>query len=554
MTRRIWLTCLVGVLATAGVGQDEGEWDPSGESMRPTPGAAAKDRPKSIQDALAGIQNAKLKAYVARLAEPLRRAAAGEYEQGAAVAEDYAGKVSRISVTQPDTAPRAILTGLFLTAAGELRGLAGNTRAGQQVLAKVDGLEVPDRLKAEAHLTQAWLDVLDFDFGAAVAKERRARSLDVKAVQPVIEDGVARLYRGDVGGALSGLKALFGKGTAAGQTLLYAGAAALAAGRQAEAATYLGRGSVREQVSYLPTYYLITGLLAAADGKLDAARQQFADGAQREHGRYRPATLLLATADMALGQKDAAQALLNATGRAPAHYQAVAQELLVEPSANRAAAALKQARYWLDTRGYVAGTLSALPAGAPPGEQPAASPPAGGESPPAQPDAGLQPAAPTEAAGLPPAQPPTGAAGEAAPGAAPVEAAEDTGVESLTSSTAAAQAYSAAVELIRADRLPEAEAALRSALRMRGFAEAWLALGQVQVLRGQYGAAADSFGRAVAMRPGWPDAVYSLAWSEDLLGHPAEAARLYRAAVELGLPPALAAYARQRLAALLATP
>ncbi|NUP98845.1 MAG: tetratricopeptide repeat protein, partial [Armatimonadetes bacterium] len=99
-----------------------------------------------------------------------------------------------------------------------------------------------------------------------------------------------------------------------------------------------------------------------------------------------------------------------------------------------------------------------------------------------------------------------------------------------------------------ANQLLEAEAAHGAAVRMRSFAEAWLALGQVRFLRGNLAGADEAFTAAVGLRPTWAEALYSLAQVREQLGEPADAAQLYRAALENQLAEPLAAYARDRLA------
>ncbi|MCC7493142.1 MAG: hypothetical protein IT204_12365 [Fimbriimonadaceae bacterium] len=539
-----WIAALLLGTALLPLRAEEGRWDPSGEYVSPPPKDPAKDQaPSTSDEVLKAIKSDKLRPYVAKLASVLAPARAGDYKGALALAQKLGREAGNVMVTAEDLRPRAILAGLYQGAAAELQGLLGQTSAaasGFRTLERLKG--APADFVAAAVMGQGFLELQDGDPAAAVSYERRARGIQ-KQFPPLLE-GIASLYRGSPQQALPLLQQAARSGRYDGLSAIYTAAAYLAAGRPSEAQAAYTEPAALSNGGYLPVYYLVGGLLAAAEGDLAAAKAKFQQASSREYGRVRQGAVLAAVADLALGNTAAGTALLQQRlSSAPRHFQPTLNLLLRQPAANRAKHALQTARYWFTTNSAGASELAAVPAAAP---APTTPPAAGAAS------AGPAAAPPADSAPLlPPVGPPAAGAGAAAGGEAPAgeATAADLGIDARAPETQAVQAYHQALRHIAEGRVYEAEVALASAVRSHGFPEAYLALGQLRLQRGVVGQAERDFRAAVAGRPNWADAWYGLALAEDQLGRPTAAAR-YRAALGLGLPERLAGYARQRLVAL----
>lgn len=541
--RSLWI-CAVAALPLAA---QEGEWDPSGEFIRPTPSRAAKPAaPKSVDQLLQGVQSAELRPYVGRMPEVLKLASAGQYRQGQQLAERYMNEVRDIAVTQPDIAARTTLSAMYGAMAAELRALSGDVSGAKRQLQDLGRLDVPDDLKALLLAGEGYADLLDYDVNGAAAAENRARRLDPNGIQPVLA-GISSLYQRDPGTALRDLRLTFGKGAHPGYATLYAAAAALALDRPAEAQGFYQQSSTAA-VSYLPAYYVIGGLLDAVGGNYQAAQVQFQEAARREQGRYRMGAALNSLAALAGGDPTAAAMLSRNLGAAPVNVQAIGRDVLADPRPERAKQAFSSGRWWFALRGYAPGTILAMPLASPPPapEMPDVPETPADALPPT--DEGTPADTPGEAA-LPevtgPVETPVAGAAEA-----PAESTQAAapGVDFYTLETQAARAYETGLDLMRQGDYARAERALASAVRMHGFAEAWLALGQARFLQGDVQGAYQAYYNAALLRGDWADAVYSLALTEDRLGRTADARLHYAAALERGLAEPLASYARRRLA------
>lgn len=532
MIRRLGWLALAMLLASACWGQDEGEWDPSGEFMRRPPSSAAPTQPPGMAQILKSIKSPKLQAYTGRLAQVWNHAAGGDFATGLREAQKLVSRIENESVTREDMPARAVLTAMAQGIVADYQALLGNSREAHDILRRVaSNEELPAELRALALADQGYVALLDGDVDDAERYESRAIGVSRATIQPVLA-GVRRLYNRQADSALSALKATFGKGSHDAVAHLYAGAAALVLGREAEATQYVEAS--RPALGHLPDYYIVSGLLAVKAGDLGRASALFADGAAREQGRLHRAGLLAAIATMAGGNVATGVAgIQQFFADVPDNYRLIAQDLLADATPARALQALSRAEWWFGRSAYPRGALlaEAPPAAAPtvtttqPGPEPVETPaqPAGG-------DLALPPIQPPEAQGQRP---------EAGGGAT---------VDEVSRRRGAVAAYQAALRLLADGRPAEAEVALRSAVRLHPMlAEAWFALGQVQYQRGDDGGACNAFARATRLRPQWAEAHYALALSEDRLGLAEAAARSFTTALELGLPEPLAAYARSRL-------
>ncbi len=538
--RRMGPLLLLTALVVGAHAADDDEWAPAGDHQKikaSVPGANAPAEPAAEAAISAAAGSPALQPFVAKVAEVNAMARQGDYAGARQLARQSAIEVAAVGVTGDFIKHRATLAAAFTLFAGRMEALLGQPTAAGRAFAAIKIMAVGDDLKAQAAEADACTAMLDYDFGQAASLERRARQQHREALQPAF-DGAAALFGGRPQPALEGLKQFLGKGQNAGFTSLYATAAALCLNRLPEAASYFGRPETATTAIW-PCYFLIGGLLDGAGGGALGAKMKFDEGARREHTRYRVNTVLAAVATMASGDVPAgAMALSRSTPNAPGFLRPVLVDLLANPSRAAAVQALATPRYWLMVNGYQPGELLAVKA-----EELPAMPAE------AAPDVTIAPAEAGDApAAAGPADPATAAATDASPAPAPASdgVPADPGVTSINPTTQAAKAYRSAVTHIANHAYGEAEAALDYSIRNEAFPEALLARGQLRYLRGEYRGAAADYAWAVRLRPDWAEAVYSLAQATDRLGDPRRASQLFGAALELGLPPALAEYARSR--------
>ena len=544
--RRFGHLLLIALLAAVALGAaDDDEWDPAGDHKKITaspPTSSAPTNPSAEEAVVKAADSPALKPFVAKLAGAAAKAMQGDYAGARSLAKQSATEVANVGVTSDFIKTRAALTAAFTILGGEMDAILGQGTAANRAFGQVKTMSVSEELKAQAAESEAYAAMLDYDFNLAASLERRARQHRRDAIQPAMA-GAAMLYSGQAGQALDDLEPCLGQGQNSEFVALYAAAAALCLDRASEASSYFGRPEV-SAAGYWPNYYLIGGLLDGAAGSVAGAQAKFAEGARREHSRFHPNAALAAVASMASGQAETAVSELHQAMRlAPPNFRSPLADLMARPSAAAAAKALATPRIWLTANGYKSGELIVPDAALPEMPETPATP-EGTELPatPEEPDAAAPDVAVSPLAGGPaPASTTTTTAPVAATNAPP-----DDGVTSINPTTQAATAYRSALAHIANHRYAEAETALDYAIRYEAFPEALLARGQLRYLRGDYRGAASDYGRAVKLRPDWGEAVYSLAQATDQLGDPGRASEMFKVALELGLPPALAEYARSR--------
>lgn len=528
--------------------------------------------------ALTGVDSQRLQPFVPQLGEVVEQARASGWGFGQAQATRLAQAITDTPVTAEEMPLReAVATAARILAAGYAVA-QGDPQAARNELRRLQATRLPRELRAQAALAEAFGELLAGDWRAAVAAERRARSLDPQRVLPVHEAGAA-IFQGNPAVALRQLEPWLRRGGASSLQALYAGMAAGCLNDVGAAQAYLE--AARADLTGVPIFAVADGLTHAMTGDVAGARACFAEGAAHERGPIKLATLLNGVAMLALGERVASAQQLNAAlGGAPTNAQWVVRDLLAQPSPGRAAAALSQPRFWWAVNGYAPGTLLTVPVDTPaPAVQPSAlaanlppamaglaeamgqmatglvngmsealgltSPPPTIAAPAAPPAAATAAGAPASSGSAPPdehAEPASAAAGGDQTSDGRVqERGGETGARLLAPRTQAVAAYQSARRHLAAARVDEAVAALQTAVALEpSYADAWLALGQVLFHSGNDAPAEAAYRAALRFQPTSAAATYGLALVRERQGEAEDAHRLFRRALALGLdgPPA----------------
>lgn len=537
MKARVWCA-LALALAQAGWAAKKAEPAPKGSGLSAETTAILELAAKSE----------RLGKHLAAFDKVQKLAAEGDFRQAQAAAHQVTKAAAAEPVTQEEMPAREVVRAMAIGREAELLGLVGARNDAKTLLGTVERMKVPRDVMALARVGQGYVDLLDLDLRSAVDNERRAASMARGVVAPVIE-AARGVWEGEPERALAVLTRLFDQGATGQQALLQAGCAALAAGRVADAVSYLGR--CQTDRGYLPQWLVAAGLAAAASGDLKKARERFDQAAAREFGPLRRGKLLAGVAALASGDVEAGKAALAAARqRVPANYQRLAADLLAAASPTTAAEALAKPGWWWSLRGYQSGELKPAPAAAPSktasaGDVPPLPVGGTGVAPLVGPAAPAGTFAPAPGGGSSTPQPAAGVP----VGQARLDGQSPSSVEVRLATSQAVAAYEGALRLMMDQQWPQAELALRSAVRLwPALAEAWLGLGHVFLRRADYESARQAFDACVRLRPEWPESLYGLAYSLDKLGRADAAGPYYQAALKAGLtgPPATLAASRAR--------
>ncbi len=479
----------------------------------------------------------------------------GDFAAALAAARQGAEAAADQPVIAQEMRARDLVSALFLGYAGELTALTGDLSAAKDTLIRVERMDLPGDVKAMARAAQGYADLLTLDLSSAVSNERRASTYASGYVSPVIESAKL-LFDGQADSAYRALLPLTERGSSAGQAALYAGCAALAAGRLDEASRLLDKA--KPQVGYLPTWYLAAGLLAGARGDVNQAMGYFSEGGRRELGRLRRCRFLGEVAALAAGSNRRVT-LSSLAASVPTNYQRLGQDLEAAPSAAAAKRALGNTALWWSLSGYQPGTLQASApkeSASADGGLPEPTVPPPGEG--AVKDGADGPKITTAAGGGGALDKPAGegsvkaGAGAGAGGGQPgSEIPEElVGVGITTYSTQAVAAFNSGMAHLVAGRNKEAWTTLLTSVKLwPGLAEGWLALGGMCAERGDARSlrdAVNAYGHAASLRPEWAEPYYGLGTVWEKLGQPQLAALHFQRALANGLSGAPATYARTR--------